>query len=99
MQYEPILESVGSQTICIVRLSPGEPSQDFSLTLTVNEGEEEIDVNFTASGSSRQCVVLTIQDDNDIEYDETMTVGLSSTSSITILPSNAIIPILDDDSE
>ena len=56
-------------------------------------------IDFSAAGPSRVCVELDIEDDMEVEYNETLTVELISSDDITILPSTTVISIVDNDGE
>ena len=81
--------------------SRGVAQEAISLRLRV-DGAAGPSVSFPASGgSSRQCVSISISDDQTVEYDETLSVELTNTGSgdLTLLPSSILISIEDDDGE
>ena len=92
-------ESAGTLSVC-VKIHAGEPSRDFSVTLLVN-GQELSDLAFQTTGLTKQCTDVSIVDDSVVEYDETLTLELTSSDEgyLTLLPSTAVINIADDDSE
>ena len=95
-------ESAGSLLLC-VRLLPGEnPPQPLFLTVRVDGAAVEPGISFPATGSpDRRCISVPIVDDRVVEYDERLTVELSSFggASVTLLPSTATINITDNDCE
>ena len=93
-----VSESVGTQSVC-VKVHAGEPSRDLSLTLLVNG--QEFHISFQTGELTKQCIDITIVDDSVVEYDETLSVELTSSDEgyPTLFPSTAVISIVDDDSE
>ena len=59
------------------------------------------DVSFQIAGPIQRCINVSIVNDSVVEYDETLTVELlgADVSYPTILPSTAVISIVDDDGE
>jgi hypothetical protein len=101
-EVDPVSESAGSKRVCVVRLAGEESPQALSLTLTAlsSDSEEVRQVSFPASaGPHRECVAVSISDDDVVKYDETIRVSLTASGggSLAILPSSITIPILDDD--
>ena len=81
--------------------SRGVAQETISLRLRI-DGVAGPSVSFPASGgSSRQCVSVSISDDQTVEHDETLSVELNNTDSgdLTLLPSSILISIEDDDGE
>ena len=56
-------------------------------------------LTFEPAGAARQCINITIEDDDILEHDETFNVTLTvDTDSVAVLTPAAVVTILDNDS-
>lgn len=83
-------------------LHAGSTTQNFPLAVQVNGKNAADEISFQAD-LSHQCFTVPVVDDNVVEYDEALTVKISSTAadagSLTIFPSTVSVNIVDDDSK
>ena len=92
-------ESAVSLEVCLL-IQRGGVVNDITVTLTVNEAIS-YDVTFPAADvANRQCADVYIDGDDMVEPDERLSlVVTSNTDPLVILPSTAVIEIIDDDSK